>query len=149
MNQTADDRLHSLLSLTERLTALVHEENEKVSSGDRTVLRAHQAEKEALARQYDDELKAVRQNPEMFKGANPVLREKLKAATRRFEKASERHSLIALALFQVADNLIKTIRNATIEKKQPVTGYGRNGIVKRMPSGYGAQFVPIAVHQVV
>lgn len=149
MNQTADDRLHSLLALTERLTTLIQDENDKVQAGDRAVLRKNQAEKDTLARQYDEELRAVRQNPGMLKGGNPALREKLKAATKRFEKASEKHSLIAVALMQVADNLIKTIRNATIEKKQPVTGYGRNGVVNRMPSGYGAQFVPIAVHQVV
>lgn len=149
MNQTADDRLHALLILTERLTVLIQDENDKLNSGDRNVLRKNQAEKDSLAKQYDEELKAVRQNPALLKGGNPVLREKLKSATKRFEKASERHSLIAVALMQVADSLIKTIRNATIEKKQPVTGYGRNGLVMRMPSGYGAQFVPIAVHQVV
>ncbi len=149
MNPSADEKLHSLLSLTERLTVLLVEENDKVTAGDRRILRAHQAEKDQLARQYDDELRAIRQNPEVFKGANPVLKEKVKSATKRFEKASERHSLIAVALLQVADNLIKTIRNATIEKKQPITGYARNGTVMRMPSGYGAQFVPIAVHQVV
>ncbi|MBM3554906.1 MAG: hypothetical protein FJX47_05075 [Alphaproteobacteria bacterium] len=147
----ADARLTGLIDLTERLATLIEAENDKIRKGKAREIAKDMAEKERLAKAYEEELKAVRADASTLKAASDELKAKARKATERFRHASELHQIMVHAVQSVAEGIVKRVREFALNREQPVTHYGRNGAVMRMPvAGLGAVgALPVAIHQLV
>jgi hypothetical protein len=120
----AEDRASQLLTLTERLTALLTQET---AAFERR--RPHEAiptleETGRLANLYRHEAARVRANPALLADASPEQRLRLVRATQAFDATCRRHERAVLAAKTVTEGVVKAIADEVAAARAPAQGYG-------------------------
>ena len=120
----AGDRADQLLTLTERLTALLTRET---AAFERR--RPHEAaptleETGRLANLYRHEAARVRADPGLLSGASPEQRLRLVRATQAFDATCRRHERAVSAARTVTEGMVKAIADEVAASRAPAPAYG-------------------------
>lgn len=130
----ADDRVHQLTLLTERLTDLIAKEATAFESH-----RPHEAaryvdETAQLANVYRHESMRVRHNPALIESARPELRQRLMRATEAFDAVLARQARAVNAAKTVTEGLVHAVaQEIASQRAAPATTYGAGGVVHDRP----------------
>jgi len=130
----ADDRVHQLTLLTERLTDLIAREALAFETH-----RPHEAaqfveETAKLANVYRHESMRVRQSPALLEGARPELRQRLIRATEAFDAVLARQARAVNAARTVTEGLVHAVaQEIASQRAAPATTYGAGGTVNDRP----------------
>lgn len=130
----ADDRIHQLTLLTERLTDLIAREALAFETH-----RPHEAaqfveETAKLANVYRHESMRVRQNPGLLEGGRPELRQRLIRATEAFDAVLARQTRAVNAAKTVTEGLVHAVaQEIASQRAAPATTYGAGGMVNDRP----------------
>ena len=118
------DHVDQLVSLTERLAALLLEQVrlfEARRPQDAALATARSAD---LATLYRRESVRVKANPLILAGAPRAKRERLVEATRAFEAVLTRHGAAVNACRTVTEGLVRAVAQEVAERRAPPAGYG-------------------------
>ena len=124
----AAGRMAQLITLTERLTALILEQVQAFEAR-----RPHDAARNAdetgrLANLYRHESMKVRGQPQLLQGAPSELRERLIAATRAFDAVLARHGRAVEAAKTITEGLVRAIAEEVARQRGAVAGYGPKAV---------------------
>jgi hypothetical protein len=118
------DHVDQLLSLTERLTAMLVEQTRLFEARRPQDAAAITAQSADLANLYRRESMRIRANPAVLAGAPAAKRAKLVEATRAFEAALARHGRSVQAAMTVTEGVVRAIAQEVARRRTPVAGYG-------------------------
>ena len=131
----ADDRVHQLILLTERLTDLIAKEAQAFETR-----RPHEAaqsveETAKLANVYRHESMRVRANVALIETARLELRQRLKRATEAFDAVLARQARAVDAARTVTEGLVRAVAEEIANQRAgPATTYGAGGMVNDRPA---------------
>ncbi|MDR6627948.1 flagellar basal body protein [Caulobacter segnis] len=131
----ADDRVHQLILLTERLTDLIAKEAQAFENR-----RPHEAaqyieETAKLANVYRHESMRVRANIALIEAARLELRQHLKRATEAFDAVLARQARAVDAARTVTEGLVRAVAEEIANQRAaPATTYGAGGMVNDRPA---------------
>jgi hypothetical protein len=120
----ASERVEQLITLTERLTALLAEQAAAFEARRPQAAALSAARCEELATLYRRESAQVRANPKLVADAPAARRERLKEVTRAFEATLKRHGRALYAAKTVTEGVMQAIAQEIARKRMPVAGYG-------------------------
>ena len=120
----APELVEQLITLTERLTALLAEQATAFEARRPQAAAASAARCEMLATLYRRESARVRADPKLVAGAPAARRQKLVEATRTFEATLKRHGRAIYAAKTVTEGVMQAIAQEVARKRMPVAGYG-------------------------
>ena len=128
----ADDRVHQLTLLTERLTELVSKEATAFENHRPHEAAQYVEETAKLANVYRHESMRVRANVALVEAARPELRQRLMRATEAFDAVLARQSRAVAAAKTVTEGLVRAVANEIAAQRPQAAGYG--------PSAQGAGY---------
>lgn len=120
----AEDRAGQLLTLTERLTALLTQETAAFERRRPHEAAATLEETGRLANLYRHEAARVRANPALLSSATPEQRQRLVRATQAFDATCRRHEQAVAAARTVTEGLVKAIADEVALSRAPAPAYG-------------------------
>jgi hypothetical protein len=117
-------RLAQLITLTERLTALIAEQVKAFEERRPHDAALNAAETGRLANLYRHESLRIQTEPQLLAGAPAHLRERLIAATRAFDAVLARHGRAVEAAKTITEGLVRAIAEEISRQRGAVAGYG-------------------------
>lgn len=130
----ADDRVHQLTLLTERLTDLIALEASAFESHRPHEAARYVEETAKLANVYRHESMRVRHNPALLETARPELRQRLIRATEAFDAVLARQARAVNAAKTVTEGLVHAVaQEIASQRAAPATTYGAGGMVNDRP----------------
>ena len=138
---SSTDRVEQLITLTERLTALLAAETAAYEAHRPHEAAATTAETVRLANIYRHESLRVKKDPSLVAEAPQALRDRLVEATRTFDGVLARHARAVEAALTVTEGIVRAVAEEVAKGKKSSTGYGREG---RSTPGAAA---PLALNQ--
>jgi hypothetical protein len=131
----ADDRVHQLTLLTERLTDLIAKEAQAFETHRPHEAAQYVEETAKLANVYRHESMRVRANVALVEAARPELRQRLLRATEAFDAVLARQARAVNAARTVTEGLIHAVaQEIANQRSAPATTYGAGGMVNDRPS---------------
>jgi len=131
----ADDRVHQLTLLTERLTDLIAKEAQAFETHRPHEAAQYVEETAKLANVYRHESMRVRANVALVEAARPELRQRLLRATEAFDAVLARQARAVNAAKTVTEGLIHAVaQEIANQRAAPATTYGAGGMVNDRPS---------------
>lgn len=142
------ERVELLITLTERLTALLQHETALFQA--RTPQMAHdfQPEKSELANIYRRETARIAQDPSLVGPAPAPRRAVLAAATRVFHEALAANQLAGEALRVISEGIVRAVAEEVVRLRGGAQTYGAPGYAPPV-SGGGAAASAITLNQTV
>ena len=130
----ADDRVHQLTLLTERLTDLIAKEATAFESHRPHEAAQYVEETAKLANVYRHESMRVRANVALVEAARPELRQRLMRATEAFDAVLARQSRAVNAAKTVTEGLVHAVaQEIANQRAAPATTYGGGGQINDRP----------------
>ncbi|WP_297508890.1 flagellar basal body protein [uncultured Caulobacter sp.] len=130
----ADDRVHQLILLTERLTDLIAKEAAAFEAHRPHEAAQYVEETAKLANVYRHESMRVRANVALVESARPELRARLLRATEAFDAVLARQSRAVNAARIVTEGLVHAVaQEVANQRAAPATTYGAGGLVNDRP----------------
>jgi hypothetical protein len=130
----ADDRVHQLTLLTERLTDLIAREATAFESHRPHEAAQYVEETAKLANVYRHESMRVRANVALVEAARPELRQRLMRATEAFDAVLARQSRAVNAAKTVTEGLVHAVaQEIANQRAAPATTYGGGGQINDRP----------------
>ncbi len=127
-------RLETLLGLTRRLTALVEAEIGLIEARRIGGIAAHEDERAKLTGLYAREMQALKADAPRLKATlDPAEIEAVKAETRRFDAALDRHRRLVERMRRVTEGIVKAVADEAMRAQAPRKGYGPSGAVAPAP----------------
>jgi hypothetical protein len=123
----AKDRAEQLLLLTDRLSALVAQEADRMEARLPLLQGAEAEEKARLANAYRLELARIEQEPELIKAAPKPLLDTLKKRTVALNDALARHDTALGALKLVSEGLMQAMAEEVARQRSRSDNYTANG----------------------
>src|SRR5579872_3779257 len=120
----AAGRMAQLITLTERLTALITEQVQAFEARRPHDAALHAEETGRLANLYRHESLRIQAQPALLAGAPPELRERLITATRAFDAVLGRHGRAVEAAKTITEGLVRAIAEEIARQRGVVAGYG-------------------------
>ena len=120
-------RLAQLITLTERLTALIAEQVKAFEERRPHDAALNAAETGRLANLYRHESLRIQTEPQLLAGAPTHLRERLIAATRAFDAVLARHGRALEAAKTVTEGLVRAVAEEVASTRATGAGYGPTG----------------------
>jgi hypothetical protein len=120
----AATRMAQLITLTERLTALIAEQVKAFEAHNPQDATINAAETGRLANLYRHESLRVQAQPDLLAGAPEDLRERLIAVTRAFDAVLARHGRAVEAARTITEGLVRAIAEEISRQRGAVAGYG-------------------------
>ncbi|HJV40472.1 flagellar basal body protein [Caulobacter sp.] len=131
----ADDRVHQLTLLTERLTDLIAKEAQAFESRRPHEAAQYVEETAKLANVYRHESMRVRANVALVEAARPELRQRLLRATEAFDAVLARQARAVEAAKVVTEGLVRAVaEEIASQRAAPATTYGAGGMVNDRPA---------------
>ncbi len=131
----ADDRVHQLTLLTERLTDLIAKEALAFESHRPHEAAQYVEETAKLANVYRHESMRVRANVALVEAAKPELRQRLIRATEAFDAVLARQARAVSAAKTVTEGLVHAVASEIANQRAaPATTYGAGGMVNDRPA---------------
>ncbi|MFQ5533271.1 MAG: hypothetical protein ACE5EM_00420 [Sphingomonadales bacterium] len=123
--------LARVLTLTERLTALITQESALLHERRAREITDFHAEKIRLSELYAREMETLRRNSSLIKTAPPAEMARFKQLTALFREALAENKRIVQALKSVTEGMIRSIADEVTRRNNPVNGYGGDAVLKR------------------
>jgi hypothetical protein len=120
----AAGRIAQLITLTERLTALIAEQVKAFEARRPQDAALNAAETGRLANLYRHESLRIQAQPDLLAGAPPALRDQLMEATRAFDAVLARHGRAVEAAKTITEGLVRAIAEEIARQRGAVAGYG-------------------------
>lgn len=120
--------IEDTLDVTHRLTALLEREVELLKNLKPQDIRALQHEKSELASTYERLIRALRDKASLLADADAKLKERLRAATQRFQMALADNERSIRAVKTVTERLMRAVVAAVAERKSCTPAYSRAGL---------------------
>jgi hypothetical protein len=127
MSVTPDDaaeRVHQMILLTERLTALVAEQAQAFEARRPQDAVVHVEETGRLANLYRHESARIRANPALISAAGLAQRTRLTRATEAFDAVLARQARAVGAIKTVTEGLVRAIAEEIASQRQQGATYG-------------------------
>ena len=125
MTMDAEGWATDLIAITGRLVELMNREIEMLRAMRPRDIEALQEEKAALARLYEQQVAALRDDPRRLAVLEPVLQKELRAATDDYDTAIRRNAQALRAARDANEALLKAIVDAANATRQD--GYSETG----------------------
>lgn len=123
----AGDRAEQLVLITERLTALIEDETQRIDTRQPPVEGDIAEEKNRLANTYRLELARIKQDPELLRGAPPKALAALKQRTVTLHESLARHEAALNAVKLVSEGLVQAMAEEVFRQRSSMSGYAPNG----------------------
>ncbi len=123
----ADERFSDLITLTQRLTAVLTERQEALRSNNPLANPAAHDYMLKLANLYRAEIQRVRADCTLVAAVDPKLRQTLKSATRAFEATLGLYLQGLDAISAVTEGLVRAIGEEVAAARAGPAGYGPRG----------------------
>lgn len=136
MAEDAQDRAEQLLLITERLTALIVDETERVEARQPPLEGAAAEEKNRLANAYRLELGRIKQDRSLIEPARPDTLSRLRRQTLVLHEALAAHELAVAAVKTVSEGLVHALAEEVARQRSGGLNYGAGG-APVAPSGPG------------
>jgi hypothetical protein len=120
----AAQRMAQLITLTERLTALIAEQVKAFEERRPHDAALNATETGRLANLYRHESLRIQAQPGLLAGAPADLRERLIASTRAFDAVLARHGRAVEAAKTITEGLVRAIAEEITRQRGAVAGYG-------------------------
>jgi hypothetical protein len=120
----AAGRTAQLITLTERLTALIAEQVKAFEARRPQDASVNAAETGRLANLYRHESLRIQSQPDLLAGTPPALRNRLIEATRAFDAVLARHGRAVEAAKTITEGLVRAIAEEIARQRGAVAGYG-------------------------
>lgn len=133
----AKDRAEQLLLVTERLTALIDLETQRIEARQPPLDGAEAEEKTRLANAYRLELARIKQNRSLLDGAPPALLTRLRHATVLLHENLATHEIALNAVKLVTEGLVHAMAEEVVRQRGGDAHYGAKGELVA-PNGLGA-----------
>lgn len=133
------ERADQLLLLTERLTALIVKETQRIDAREPPLDGEEGEEKARLANAYRLELARIKQDRSLLDGAPPGLLTQLRAQTTKLQDALAEHEIALGAVKLIAEGLVQAMAEETARAAGGARLYGATGGLE------SAATVPVAV----
>jgi hypothetical protein len=121
------DRAEQLALITERLTALIDEETQRIDARLPPSEGKDADEKNRLANTYRLELARIKQDPDLIKGAPPAFLATLKQRTVALHETLARHEAALNAVKLVSEGLVQAMAEEVVRQRSSMSGYAPNG----------------------
>lgn len=105
----ADERVRSLIEITEALNAIFGEENKLLSTSRPRDIAPLQEEKARLAAAYAQSIRDIAANRAIVDGAGSALLEELRSLTETFEARAARQRSLLDGARQAAEGVVKAV----------------------------------------
>ena len=123
----AAERVEQLITLTDRLTALVAEQAKAFETRRPQDAAVHVEETSRLANLYRHESARVRANPGLISASAPLQRRRLRRATEAFDAVLARQARAVGAVKTVTEGLVRAIAEEIAGQRQKGVSYGAGG----------------------
>jgi hypothetical protein len=133
----AKDRAEQLLLVTERLTALIELDTQRIEARLPPLEGAEAEEKTRLANAYRLELARIKQDRSLLEGAPPALLGQLRQSTIVMHEKLAAHEIALTAVKLVAEGLVHAMAEEVVRQRGGDAHYGANGELIS-PNGPGA-----------
>ncbi len=133
MALVADDSTHrveQLLTITERLAALVAGETRRIDAREPPLSGAEAEEKNRLANAYRLELARIKQDRRLIEGAPPLLLTELRSRTGVLRERLAAHETSLSAVKLVAEGLVQAMAEETLRQRGSAGAYGARGVLE-------------------
>jgi len=117
-------RMEQLVTLTDRLTALIAEQLRAFEAHRPQDAAANADETARMANLYRHESLKVKADPTLLAGAPPEIKERLIAATRAFDAVLARHGRAVEAAKTITEGLIRSIAEEVAKQRNGAASYG-------------------------
>jgi hypothetical protein len=131
------DRAEQLLLITERLTALIDAETQRVEAREPPLEGAEAEEKARLANAYRLELARIKQDRSLIEGAPAPLLDQLRQNTVALHEKLAAHEIALNAVKLVAEGLVHAMAEEVVRQRGGDANYGAKGELVA-PNGLGA-----------
>ena len=125
--EEAAERVEQLITLTDRLTALVAEQAKAFEDRRPQDAAVHVEETSRLANLYRHESARVRANPGLISASPAPLRIRLRRATEAFDAVLARQARAVGAVKTVTEGLVRAIAEEIAGQRQKGVSYGAKG----------------------
>ena len=145
-----DANFTRVLAVTNELAALIEAENTLLIERRARELAGTEHQKAELSRTYQEELIALRRIPGAAQSASPEMRQELRKAGTRLNRALDEQRRRVLAARTVSERVLRAIMDEVAKVRSPVQAYNRTA-APATPSRRRMAATPTAVafHQVV
>lgn len=142
--------LNKMIDLTTRLADLIEQEIKVLRERRPGELARSAAEKEELARTYQEELNALRAHPDVVKAAPKALADTLRAAGVRLNRALDDQRRRVSAAREVSERMLRAVTEEVEKRKTPYAAYTATASYAK-PNRKRPTAVPtaLAFHEVV
>jgi hypothetical protein len=120
---TADTRVEQLVTLTDRLTAMIQRETAAFEARRPQDVAATVSETARLANIYRLESARLKQDPSALRLASDGVRNALVASTRAFDAALSRHGEVLDAARTITEGLVQAIAREVVANRAKPVGY--------------------------
>jgi len=124
----AAERVEQLITLTDRLTALVAEQAKAFEDRRPQDAAVHVEETSRLANLYRHESARVRANPGLISASPAPLRIRLRRATEAFDAVLARQARAVGAMKTVTEGLVRAIAEEVASQRHRGSSYGAGGL---------------------
>ena len=132
----AQDRVEQLLLISERLTALIDAETQRIEARQPPLDGAEAEEKTRLANAYRLELARVKQDRSLIEGAPPALLAQLRQSTAAMHEKLAAHETALNAVKVIAEGLVHAMAEEVVRQRGGDANYGASGELVA-PNGLG------------
>ena len=132
----AKDRVEQLLLISERLTALIDAETQRIEARQPPLDGEDAEEKTRLANAYRLELARVKQDRSLIEGAPPALLAQLRQRTVAMHEMLAAHETALNAVKVVAEGLVQAMAEEVVRQRGGDANYGATGELVA-PNGLG------------
>jgi hypothetical protein len=142
-------KINQIITLCGHLGSVIQQEIKILAERRPSDLKPLLETKNRLTEQYQAEMAAMREHPEMVKAAPPDDIERLKDATFLLHGILDQYRTSLTAAKTVTERLVKAIGDEVASRRQPMKSYGANAQYAPMvtPATQGA--ASIALNQVI
>lgn len=127
------DRADQLLTVTERLAALIAEDTRRLKARLEPLAGVEGDEKNRLVNVYRLELTRIKQDPSLIRDASTVTHQRLQAATAALQEALAAHELELGALKFVTEGIVQAMAEEASRQKAGSRNYGARGGIETAP----------------
>ena len=133
----ANDRVEQLLLISQRLTALIDAETQRIDARQPPLDGKEAEEKTRLANAYRLELARVKHDRALIEGAPPALLAQLRQSTVTLHEKLAAHETALNAVKVVAEGLVHAMAEEVVRQRGGDANYGAKGELVA-PNGLGA-----------
>ena len=123
----AGDRAEQLTLITERLTALINDETQRIDARLPLTEDGEADEKNRLANTYRLELARIKQDPDLIKDAPAASLAALRQRTVMLHESLARHEAALNAVKLVSEGLVHAMAEEVVRQRSSMSGYAPNG----------------------